>query len=201
MASDARTHRECHPSRYTDNTEQFVAAIDDFVNQMQYHVEFKVRMLALAEGPGLLAIIITIAWCTVRFTRQQVVAPSISWSIAHARSSARSSISPAPHCETSWESYRGRCDHGRRAWQTIGSWSKVERKRPSCNRPTTPPPFPIPPPRNCAAPSAAAPRKPLLERAPPTSTHRVHPPHPLRAQCDAGLTSQVARWLGIWTPW
>ena len=62
------------PSRYTDNTEQFVAAIDDFVNQMQYHVEFKVRMLALAEGLGLLAII-TIAWCTVRFTRQQVVAP------------------------------------------------------------------------------------------------------------------------------
>jgi two-component system nitrate/nitrite sensor histidine kinase NarQ len=40
------------PSRYTDNTEQFVAAIDDFVNQMQYHVEFKVRMLALAEGLG-----------------------------------------------------------------------------------------------------------------------------------------------------
>ena len=36
---------------------EFVAAIDDFVNQMQYHVEFKVRMLALAEGLGLLAII------------------------------------------------------------------------------------------------------------------------------------------------
>ena len=83
------------PSRYTDNTEQFVAAIDDFVNQMQYHVEFKVRMLALAEGLGLLAII-TIAWCTVRFTRQQVVAPSTSWSIAHARSSVRNSISPCP---------------------------------------------------------------------------------------------------------
>ena len=62
------------PRRYTDNTEQFVAAIDNFVNQMQYHVEFKVRMLALAEGLGLLAII-TIAWFTVRFTRQQVVAP------------------------------------------------------------------------------------------------------------------------------
>ena len=62
------------PRRYTDNTEQFVAAIDDFVNQMQYHVEFKVRMLALAEGLGLLSII-TIAWFTVRFTRQQVVAP------------------------------------------------------------------------------------------------------------------------------
>ena len=45
------------PRRYTDNTEQFVAAIDNFVNQMQYHVEFKVRMLALAEGLGLLAII------------------------------------------------------------------------------------------------------------------------------------------------
>ncbi|PJG59752.1 nitrate/nitrite two-component system sensor histidine kinase NarQ [Aeromonas cavernicola] len=62
------------PRRYTDNTEQFVSAIDHFVNQMQYHVEFKVRMLALAEGLGLLAII-TIAWFTVRFTRRQVVAP------------------------------------------------------------------------------------------------------------------------------
>ncbi|MGL5225491.1 MAG: nitrate/nitrite two-component system sensor histidine kinase NarQ [Aeromonas sp.] len=62
------------PSRYTDNTEQFVVAIDNFVNQMQYHVEFKVKMLALAEGLGLLAII-SIAWFTVRFTRQQVVAP------------------------------------------------------------------------------------------------------------------------------
>ncbi|QXC32293.1 nitrate/nitrite two-component system sensor histidine kinase NarQ [Aeromonas sp. FDAARGOS 1407] len=62
------------PRRYTDNTEKFVAAIDNFVNQMQYHVEFKVRMLALAEGLGLLSII-TIAWFTVRFTRQQVVAP------------------------------------------------------------------------------------------------------------------------------
>lgn len=70
-----RQHIEdCTPRRYTDNTEQFVAAIDNFVNQMQYHVEFKVRMLALAEGLGLLAII-TIAWFTVRFTRQQVVAP------------------------------------------------------------------------------------------------------------------------------
>ncbi len=74
VAGDARAHRERHPRRYTDNTEQFVAAIDDFVNQMQYHVEFKVRMLALAEGLGLLSII-TIAWFTVRFTRQQVVAP------------------------------------------------------------------------------------------------------------------------------
>lgn len=62
------------PDRYADNTEPFVAAIDAFVNEMQYHVEFKVRMLALAEGLGLLAII-TIAWCTVRFTRRQVVAP------------------------------------------------------------------------------------------------------------------------------
>ncbi|MGY3914965.1 nitrate/nitrite two-component system sensor histidine kinase NarQ [Aeromonas australiensis] len=70
-----RQHIEANtPRRYTDNTEQFVAAIDNFVNQMQYHVEFKVRMLALAEGLGLLAII-TIAWFTVRFTRQQVVAP------------------------------------------------------------------------------------------------------------------------------
>ncbi|ENY70382.1 nitrate/nitrite two-component system sensor histidine kinase NarQ [Aeromonas diversa] len=62
------------PERYSANTERFVSAIDDFVNEMQYHVEFKVRMLALAEGLGLLAIIV-IAWFTVRFTRRQVVAP------------------------------------------------------------------------------------------------------------------------------
>lgn len=62
------------PERYSANTEQFVSAIDEFVNEMQYHVEFKVRMLALAEGLGLLAIIV-IAWFTVRFTRRQVVAP------------------------------------------------------------------------------------------------------------------------------
>lgn len=61
-------------SRYTDNTKQFVSTIDRFVNQMQYHVEFKVKMLALTEGLGLFAIII-IAWFTVRFTRQHVVAP------------------------------------------------------------------------------------------------------------------------------
>lgn len=62
------------PERYSDNTERFVTAIDDFVNQMQFHVEFKVRMLAIAEGLGLLAIIV-IAWVTVRFTRREVVAP------------------------------------------------------------------------------------------------------------------------------
>lgn len=38
------------PQHYLNNTERFVVAIDRFVNQMQYHVEFKVRMLALAEG-------------------------------------------------------------------------------------------------------------------------------------------------------
>ena len=87
------------PSRYTDNTEQFVAAIDDFVNQMQYHVEFKVRMLALAEGLGLLAII-TIAWCTVRFTRQQVVAP-LNQLVYCARQIQRQEfdLTLPPHCE------------------------------------------------------------------------------------------------------
>ena len=87
------------PSRYTDNTEQFVAAIDDFVNQMQYHVEFKVRMLALAEGLGLLSII-TIAWFTVRFTRQQVVAP-LNQLVHCARQIQRQEfdLTLPPHCE------------------------------------------------------------------------------------------------------
>lgn len=87
------------PRRYTDNTEQFVAAIDDFVNQMQYHVEFKVRMLALAEGLGLLSII-TIAWFTVRFTRQQVVAP-LNQLVYCARQIQRQEfdLTLPPHCE------------------------------------------------------------------------------------------------------
>ena len=139
------------PSRYTDNTEQFVAAIDDFVNQMQYHVEFKVRMLALAEGLGLLAII-TIAWCTVRFTRQQVVAP-LNQLVYCARQIQRQEfdLTLPPTVRTSWESCRGRS----RPWPTslansTGSWrARWRRKRPSCNRPTTPSPSSIPPPRSC----------------------------------------------------
>ncbi|MGE6109754.1 nitrate/nitrite two-component system sensor histidine kinase NarQ [Aeromonas sobria] len=87
------------PQGYIDNTEPFVAAIDDFVNQMQYHVEFKVRMLALAEGLGLIAII-TIAWFTVRFTRQQVVAP-LNQLVHCARQIQRREfdLTLPPHCD------------------------------------------------------------------------------------------------------
>lgn len=56
-------------------------------------------MLALAEGLGLLAII-TIAWCTVRFTRQQVVAP-LNQLVYCARQIQRQEfdLTLPPHCE------------------------------------------------------------------------------------------------------
>lgn len=110
------------PSRYTDNTEQFVAAIDDFVNQMQYHVEFKVRMLALAEG-----------WACSPSSPSpgsRCVSPASRWLPPQSAGPLRTPDpapgvrpDPAPTAKTSW----GNCPAPSPPWRTssassIGSW-------------------------------------------------------------------------------
>ncbi|MGL5947854.1 MAG: nitrate/nitrite two-component system sensor histidine kinase NarQ [Aeromonas sp.] len=70
-----RQHIELRqPHRFADNAQGFVATINEFVQQMQRHVEFKVHMLMLAELIGIAAILL-IAGLTIRFVRRQIALP------------------------------------------------------------------------------------------------------------------------------
>lgn len=63
-----------HPEKFLDNVEPFVAEIDLFVQALQHHSEYKVKVITLIKGLGI-GLIFTVCIVTLRLIQLQILSP------------------------------------------------------------------------------------------------------------------------------